>query len=82
MLLAMDQLPLWQELLPKIREVSRDLKLIGITKNLDTQRREKLMSMGLNEVIRTAVNIPIILNIMERRDLGSMNILSTTFHKN
>lgn len=82
MLLALDQLPLWQELLPKIREVSRDLKLIGITKNLDTQRREKLMSMGLNEVIRTAVNIPIILNIMERRDLGSMNILSTTFHKN
>lgn len=82
MLLALDQLPFWQELLPRIREINNNLKMIGITKNLDTQRREKLMTMGLDEVIRTAVSIPIILSLMERKELSSMNILSTSFHKN
>jgi len=81
-IIAVDQLPFWQEMLPKIRAINSSLLLIGVSNQLDTKRKERLMSMGLDEVIRTPVNIPILLNILERKEVTSMNILSTVFHQN
>ncbi|GAO30569.1 histidine kinase [Geofilum rubicundum JCM 15548] len=81
-IIAVDQLPFWQELLPKIRSINNSLQLIGVSNQLDSKRKERLLSMGLNEVIRTPVNIPILLNILERKEVTSMNILSTVFHQN
>jgi PAS domain S-box-containing protein len=81
-IIAVDQLPFWQEMLPKIRAINSSLLLIGVSNQLDTKRKERLISMGLDEVIRTPVNIPILLNILERKEVTSMNILSTVFHQN
>jgi PAS domain S-box-containing protein len=81
-IIAVDQLPFWQEMLPKIRNINNSLLLIGVSNQLDTKRKERLISMGLDEVIRTPVNIPILLNILERKEVTSMNILSTVFHQN
>lgn len=81
-IIAVDQLPFWQEMLPKIRAINNSLQLIGVSNQLDTKRKERLISMGLDEVIRTPVNIPILLNILERKEVTSMNILSTVFHQN
>ncbi len=81
-IIAVDQLPFWQEMLPKIRAINSSLQLIGVSNQLDTKRKERLMSMGLDEVIRTPVNIPILLNILERKEVTSMSILSTVFYQN
>lgn len=81
-LVAVDQLPFWQELLPLIKEINNEVEMIGVSNQLDNMRRNRLISMGLDEAIRSSVNIPILLNIMERKELSSMNIFSTVFHQN
>ena len=81
-LVAVDLLPFWQELLPKIHGINPKAKIIGVAGQLDSKRKERLVAMGLDDVIRTPVNIPILLNIVEEKELSSMNILSTVFHQN
>jgi len=81
-ILAVDQLTFWQELLPVIKAIDDTLHLIGVSNQLDNIRRKRLISLGLNEVIRTPVNIPILSNILEREEVSSMSINDTLFYQN
>jgi PAS domain S-box-containing protein len=82
LLIAVDQLPFWQELLNKIRSIDAKVQLIGISDQLDIRRKARLISMGLNDAIKTPVSIPVLLNILERNDYMALHVLTTSFNQN
>ncbi len=81
-LIDLDQLPFWQELLPRIRTVESKIQLVGITQELDMKRKERLKSMGFNEALRAPVNIPILLHMLEKNQLSAMHSLTSSITKN
>lgn len=81
-LIDLDGITFWQELIARIKEIQKEVRIIGISNAVDTKRKERLVTMGLDNVIKSVVNIPIILNIIERSELPPLNLLTTTFNKN
>ncbi|WP_052345602.1 PAS domain-containing sensor histidine kinase [Alkaliflexus imshenetskii] len=81
-LIAVDLLPFWQELIPKIRGIQNKVQLIGLSNQLDPKRKERLLSMGLNDAVKTPITIPILLSILENNEMSAMNILTSTFNQN
>jgi len=79
-LIAVDMLPFWQELLPKIRSIQKKIQIIGISKNLDPSRKTRLISMGLNDVVGTSITIPVLLSILEYNMTVSGNLLESGFN--
>ena len=81
-LIDIDGITFWQELISRIKKIQKDLRIIGVSNTIDTKRKERLITMGLDNVIKTAVNIPVILNIIERNEIPSLNLLTSIFNKN
>lgn len=81
-LIDIDGITFWQELIARIKKIQKDLRIIGVSNTIDNKRKERLITMGLDNVIKTAVNIPVILNIIERNEIPSFNLLTSTFNKN
>ncbi|MGQ1947749.1 ATP-binding protein [Geofilum sp. OHC36d9] len=81
-LIDIDNLPFWQELVGKINAFSKDIRIVGISNTVDIKRKERLMTMGLNNVIKTTINIPVLLNILERNEVPSLQFLTTSFNQN
>jgi signal transduction histidine kinase len=81
-LIDIDNLPFWQELVTKINSLKKDIQIVGISNTADLKRKERLMAMGLNNVIKNTINIPVLLNILGRDEAPSLQLLSSSFNQN
>lgn len=82
LLIAVDQLPFWQELLPKIKKVETKAQLIGISEKMDIKRADRLISMGLDDAIQNPINIPTLINLIEKNDLSPIKKLTSNINQN
>ncbi|MDG5800970.1 ATP-binding protein [Marinilabiliaceae bacterium ANBcel2] len=81
-LIDIDKLPFWEELIARIKLIDNQVQLIGITERLTNKRKSRLLSVGLHEVIKMPVNIPLLENIVEKNTLSSLQSLTSTFFHN
>ena len=81
-LIAVDQLPFWQELLPQIIKLGSQSQLIGISEKMEIRRRDRLVTMGLNDAIPNPYSVSTLLNLMEKKEESPINHLTSTFNKN
>jgi hypothetical protein len=82
LLIAIDQLPFWQELLPKIKSVETKAQLIGISEKMDIRRAERLISMGLNDAVQSPINISTLINLLKKNNLTPMQMLTSNINQN
>lgn len=81
-LIAVDQLPFWQELLPQIKKLESQSKLIGISDKMETRRRDRLVSMGLQDAIPNPYSVSTLLNLIDKKEESPINLLTSNFHQN
>ncbi len=81
-LIDIDEITFWQEIVNSIKEIDKEVPIIGISNTVDAKRKERLITMGLNNVLKTAINIPILINILERTESPELNLLTSIFNKN
>ena len=83
-LIAVDQLPFWQELLPKIKKDEEHALLIGISDRMDIRRKERLLSMGLNQAIPNPANISTLVNLIENEqsEVSPLHYLTSNINQN
>lgn len=81
-LIVIDHLPFWQELLLKIKKLETNALLIGVSNKMDMRKKEKLISLGFNEAIQNPVNISTLLNILDKVDLSPIQHLTININQN
>lgn len=81
-LIDIDEITFWQEIVNSIKEIDKELPIIGISDTIDAKRKERLITMGLSNVLRKTINIPILINILERNKTPQLNLLTSIFNKN
>ncbi|TCO06006.1 ATP-binding protein [Natronoflexus pectinivorans] len=81
-LIDLDHLPFWQELLPRIKSIENKVQMIAITDHLDYKRRERLKSMGFHDAVKTPINIPILLSLLEKNELSAIYSLTSSINQN
>ncbi len=81
-LIDIDEITFWHEIVNSIKEIDKDIPLIGLSNTIDAKRKERLITMGLSNVLKKTINIPILINILERNESPQLNLLTSIFKKN
>lgn len=81
-LITVDLLPFWTELISKIKNYQPTAQIIGISKNMNITKKEKLISKGLNNAINNPINVSTLVNLIEEYEISPIIALTSGISQN